>query len=262
MTNSTEIQAVENRLIKLESEVSNTRDNLKGEISNTRDSLEKEISNTRDSLESEISNTRDSLEKEISNTRDSLEKEISNTRDSLEKEISNTRNSLESEISSIREYIKSQMDWIRPAIYGIFGIIIVLVIGVAGFIYDIKQEIGDMKQVLGGMKQSLQLIELTSELASELSGDKEFAFASENRKMLLIDSVSLENSNYQEFFPVVIHSSKSEDKPDSTLPVKSEVFPPDFGANDSDFPRDDANAVPLPHSIAFNQFPSFAFRHF
>ena len=240
MTNSTEIQAVENRLIKLESEVSNTRDNLKGEISNTRDSLEKEISNTRDSLESEISNTRDSLEKEISNT----------------------RNSLESEISSIREYIKSQMDWIRPAIYGIFGIIIVLVIGVAGFIYDIKQEIGDMKQVLGGMKQSLQLIELTSELASELSGDKEFAFASENRKMLLIDSVSLENSNYQEFFPVVIHSSKSEDKPDSTLPVKSEVFPPDFGANDSDFPRDDANAVPLPHSIAFNQFPSFAFRHF
>ncbi len=240
MTNSAEIQGIENRLIKLESEVSNTRDNLKGEISNTRDNLKGEISNTRDSLE----------------------KEISNTRDSLEKEISNTRNSLESEISSIREYIKSQMDWIRPAIYGIFGIIIVLVIGVAGFIYDIKQEIGDMKQVLGGMKQSLQLIELTSELASELSGDKEFAFASENRKMLLIDSVSLENSNYQEFFPVVIHSSKSEDKPDSTLPVKSEVFPPDFGANDSDFPRDDANAVPLPHSIAFNQFPSFAFRHF
>ena len=207
MTNSTEIQVLEKRLIGLESELSNTRDNLKGEISLTRESLGNEI-------------------------------------------------------SSIREYIKSQMDWIRPAIFGMFGVIIVLVIGVAGFIYDIKQEIGDMKQVLGGMKQSLQLIELTSELASELSGDKEFAFASENRKMLLIDSVSLENSNYQEFFPVVIHSSKSEDKPDSTLPVKSEVFPPDFGANDSDFPRDDANAVPLPHSMAFNQFPSFAFRHF
>ena len=225
MTNSTEIQAIENRLIKLESEVSITRDNLKGEISNTRDSLEKEISLTRESLGNEI--------------------------------------------SSIREYIKSQMDWIRPAIFGMFGVIIVLVIGVAGFIYDIKQEIGDIKQVLGGviqeiggMKQSLQLIELTSKQASELSGDKEFAFASENRKMLLIDSISLENSNYQEFFPVVIHSSKSEDKPDSTLPVKSEVFPPDFGANDSDFPRDDANAVPLPHSMAFNQFPSFAFRHF
>ena len=218
MTNSTEIQAIENRLIKLESEVSITRDNLKGEISNTRDSLEKEISLTRESLGNEI--------------------------------------------SSIREYIKSQMDWIRPAIFGMFGVIIVLVIGVAGFIYDIKQEIGDMKQVLGGMKQSLQMIELTSERASELSGDKKFAFASENRKMPLIDSVSLENSNYQEFFPVVIHSSKNEDKPDSTLPVKPEVFPPDLGANDSDFPRDDANAVPLPHSMAFNQFPSFAFRHF
>ena len=229
MTNSTEIQAIENRLIKLESEVSNTRDNLKGEISNTRDNLKGEISNTRNSLEKEIANTRDSLE---------------------------------SEISSIREYIKSQMDWIRPAIYGIFGIIIVLVIGIAGLIYDIKQEIGDMKQVLGGMKQSLQLIEFTSKQASELSGDKEFVFASEDRKMPLIDSVSLENSNYQEFFPVVIHSSKSEDKPDSTLPVKSEVFPADFGANDSDFPRDAANAVPLPHSMAFNQFPSFAFRHF
>lgn len=225
MTNSTEIQAIENRLIKLESEVSNTRDNLKGEISNTRDSLEKEISLTRESLGNEI--------------------------------------------SSIREYIKSQMDWIRPAIFGMFGVIIVLVIGVAGFIYDIKQEIGDIKQVLGGviqeiggMKQSLQLIELTSKQASELSGDKEFAFASENRKMLLIDSISLENSNYQELFPVVIHSSKSEDKPDSTLPVKPEVFPPDFGANDTDFPRDDANAMVLPHSMAFNQFPSFAFRHF
>ena len=214
MTNSAEIQGIEKRLIGLESELSNTRDNLKGEISLTRESLGNEI-------------------------------------------------------SSIREYIKSQMDWIRPAIFGMFGVIIVLVIGVAGFIYDIKQEIGDIKQVLGGviqeiggMKESLQMIELTSELAIELSSDKEFAFVSENRKMPLIDSVSLENSNFQEFFPVVIHSSKSEDKPDSTLPVKSEVFPPDFGANDSDFPRDDANAVPLPHSMAFNQFPSFAFRHF
>ena len=228
MTNSTEIQAIENRLIKLESEVSNTRDNLKGEISNTRDSLGKEI-------------------------------------------------------SSIREYIKSQMDWIRPAIYGMFGVIFVLVIGIAGLIYDIKQEIGDMKQELGGViqelggmkleigsmkleiggiKQELTVIQSTGKLSKELSGDKKFVLASEDRKTSLIDSVRLENPSYQEYFQIVIHSSKSEGKHDSTLPINAKDVPTDFDANDSEFLRDDAHAVPLPHSMAFNQFPSFAFRHF
>ena len=129
---------------------------------------------------------------------------------------------------------------------------------------DIRQEISGMKQDIGEIKSNQRMIELTSETARELNGGKKYLFATMDRKMPPVDSVSLDEPTYQKFFRTVSHFSKSEGKheSESILPINAEKFPPDFSANDPELTHDDAHVAPLRHIMAFNQLPLYPLRQY